>query len=189
MRKNIFKDWNVENLQNEIDKIVKFASDLYNYNYNNCSVTFNNRLKRAYAQVYYETGKIEVSNFLVNDYPDDVVIAVLIHEVCHALSYQYDINGNSGKNHNHDKIFKTMCKELCKGFKVFDSSPASQNYITRDEYIKIHCQGYSKEELMNIFNSITITSGIPFEVKRILVDTLFIKSLCIFNHILILDSS
>lgn len=187
MRKNLFTNWSVEKLQNEVDKIVRIASNLYNYNYNNCSVTFNNRLKRAYAQIYYETGKIEVSNFLVSDYPDDVVIAVLIHEVCHALSYQYDINGTSGKNHNHDKIFKVMCKELCEIFKVVDSSPARQDYMTRDEYIKMYCRGYSKEELIDIFNSITITSGIPFIVKRMLVDTQFIN--LFYSYILILDSS
>lgn len=176
-----FINWNYKKIQSFINEVVDVAKNLYDYDYKYCTHARNNRLKRTYAQTYYIKNYIEVSNFLINDYVDDFIKSTLIHEVCHALCYQFD-GVKSNINHNHDKIFKSMCRNLCEAFKVPDGSKACENGLLKVDYIK----QLEKRVLEVIEPSIIITKIVRYSFIKV-VDTQFIKSF--YNYILILNSS
>lgn len=170
-----FTNWTFEVLNNYINEVLEVAKKLFNFNYRDFTIAKNSRLKRAYARCWYVKNHIEFSNFLLEDYVDDFVKSTIIHEMCHALSYQFD--GKKSKiDHNHDATFKRMCRALCKELGVPDGSKASANGETRQEAIEKYNQqekitvGKFVETIIDIVIKVTINVFI----KAIDVDTLFL---------------
>lgn len=174
-KKPEFTNWTFEVLNNYINEVLEVAKKLFNFNYKDFTIAKNSRLKRAYARCWYVKNHIEFSNFLLEDYADDFVKSTIIHEMCHALSYQFD--GKKSKiDHNHDATFKRMCRALCKELDVPDGSKASANGETRQEAIEKYNQqgkitvGKFVETIIDIVIKVTINVFI----KAIDVDTLFL---------------
>lgn len=174
-KKPEFTNWTFEVLNNYINEVLKIAKKLFNFNYEDFTIAKNSRLKRAYARCWYTKNHIEFSDFLLKDYADDFVKSTIIHEMCHALSYQFD--GKKSKiDHNHDATFKRMCRALCKELDVPDGSKASANGETRQEAIEKYNQqgkitvGKFVETIIDIVIKVTINVFI----KAIDVDTLFL---------------
>lgn len=176
-----FINWNFETIENFIDKVVDVAQDIYSYDYQYCTHIINNRLRSTYARTYYMKNHIEISNFLINDYVDSFIKSTLIHEVCHALCYQFD-GVKSRINHNHDKVFKSMCKVLCDAFEVPDGSKAFENGLLKTDYIK----ELEKRVIEVVEFSTMITKNIKYSFIKV-VGTQLRK--LFYNYILILDSS
>lgn len=174
-KKPEFTNWTFEILNNYINEVLKVAKKLFNFYYKDLTIAKNSRLKRAYARCWYTRNHIEFSDFLLEDYVDDFVKSTIIHEMCHALSYQFD-GKKSKTDHNHDATFKRMCKALCKELGVPDGSKASENGETRKEAIEKYNQqgkitvGKFVETIITIF----IKNIIKIFVKIINVDTLFL---------------
>lgn len=174
-KKPEFTNWTFEVLNNYINEVLEVAKKLFNFNYRDFTIAKNSRLKRAYARCWYVKNHIEFSNFLLEDYVDNFVKSTIIHEMCHALSYQFD--GKKSKiDHNHDATFKRMCRALCKELDVPDGSKASENGETRQEAIEKYNQqekitvGKFVETIIDIVIKVTINVFI----KAIDVDTLFL---------------
>lgn len=170
-----FTNWNFEVLNNYINEVLKIAKKLFNFNYEDFTIAKNSRLKRAYARCWYVKNHIEFSNFLLEDYADNFVKSTIIHEMCHALSYQFD--GEKSKiDHNHDATFKRMCGALCKELDVPDGSKASANGETRQEAIeKYNQQGkITVGKFVETIIDIVIKNTVNVFVKTIDVDTLFL---------------
>lgn len=174
-KKPEFTSWTFEVLNNYINEVLEVAKKLFNFNYRDFTIAKNSRLKRAYARCWYTRNHIEFSDFLLKDYVDEFVKSTIIHEMCHALSYQFD--GKKSKiDHNHDATFKRMCRALCKELDVPDGSKASENGETRKEAIKKYNQqgkiivGKFVETIIDIVIKVTINVFI----KAIDVDTLFL---------------
>ena len=170
-----FTSWTFEVLNNYINEVLEVAKKLFNFNYRDFTIAKNSRLKRAYARCWYTKNHIEFSDFLLKDYVDEFIKSTIIHEMCHALSYQFD--GKKSKiDHNHDATFKRMCRALCKELGVPDGSKASENGETRKEAIEKYNQqgkitvGKFVETIIDIFIKVTINVFI----KAIDVDTLFL---------------
>lgn len=179
-KKPEFTNWTFEILNNYINEVLEVAKKLFNFNYRDFTIAKNSRLKRAYARCWYVKNRIEFSNFLLEDYVDNFVKSTIIHEMCHALSYQFD--GKKSKiDHNHDATFKRMCRALCKELGVPDGSKASENGETRKEAIEKYNQhnqqgkitvGKFVETIIDIV--ILIKNIVDVFVKTIDVDTLFL---------------
>lgn len=176
-----FTDWTFKILNNYINEVLEVAKKLFNFNYKDLTIAKNSRLKRAYARCWYTRNHIEFSDFLLEDYVDDFVKSTIIHEMCHALSYQFD--GKKSKiDHNHDATFKRMCRALCEKLGVPDGSKASENGETRQEAIekynhqeknnKLITVGKFVETIIDIV--ILIKNTVNIFVKTIDVDTLFL---------------
>ena len=174
-KKPEFTDWTFEVLNTYISEVLEVAKKLFNFNYRDFTIAKNSRLKRAYARCWYTKNHIEFSDFLLEDYVDGFVKSTIIHEMCHALSYQFD--GKKSKiDHNHDATFKRMCRVLCEELGVPDGSKASANGETRQEAIEKYNQqekitvGKFVETIIDIVIKVTINVFI----KAIDVDTLFL---------------
>ena len=174
-----FINWTFEILNNYISEVLEVAKKLFNYNYKSFTTAKNSRLTRAYARCWYTRNHIEFSNFLLEDYSDDFVKSTIIHEMCHALSYQFD--GKKSKiNHNHDATFKRMCRALCKELGVSDGSKASENGETRQEIVEKYNQQKKNNKIITVGKfvetiiDIVIKNTINVFVKIINVDTLFL---------------
>lgn len=176
-KKPEFTSWTFEVLNNYINEVLEVAKKLFNFNYRDFTIAKNSRLKRAYARCWYTRNHIEFSDFLLKDYVDEFVKSTIIHEMCHALSYQFD--GKKSKiDHNHDATFKRMCRALCKELDVPDSFKASANGETRQEAIEKYNQqgkiivGKFVETIIDIV--IFIKNIVNVFVKTIDVNTLFL---------------
>lgn len=174
-----FTNWTFEVLNNYINEVLEVAKKLFNFSYKGFTISVNSRLTRAYARCWYTKNQIEFSNFLLEDYTDDFVKSTIIHEMCHALSYQFD--GKKSKiDHNHDATFKRMCRVLCEELGVPDGSKASENGETRQEAIEKYNQQEKNNSLISIGKfvetiiDIVIKITINVFVKTINVDTLFL---------------
>ena len=174
-KKPEFTNWTFEILNNYINEVLEVAKKLFNFNYKDFTIAKNSRLKRAYARCWYIRNHIEFSDFLLEDYVDSFVKSTIVHEMCHALSYQFD--GKKSKiDHNHDATFKKMCKVLCKELDVPDGSKASENGETRKEAIeKYNQQGkITVGKFVETIIDIVIKNTINVFIKAIDVDTLFL---------------
>ena len=174
-KKPEFTNWNFEVLNAYISEVLEVAKKLFNFNYRDFTIAKNSRLKRAYARCWYIRNHIEFSDFLLEDYVDSFVKSTIVHEMCHALSYQFD--GKKSKiDHNHDATFKRMCRALCKELGVPDGSKASENGETRKEAIeKYNQQGkITVGKFVETIIVILIKNTANVFVKTIDVDTLFL---------------
>lgn len=170
-----FTDWTFKILNNYINEVLEVAKKLFNFNYKDLTIAKNSRLKRAYARCWYTRNHIEFSDFLLEDYVDDFVKSTIIHEMCHALSYQFD--GKKSKiDHNHDATFKRMCRALCEELGVPDGSKASENGETRKEAIKKYNQQgkITVGKFVETIIVVLIKNIVNVFVKTIDVDTLFL---------------
>ena len=174
-----FTDWTFKILNNYINEVLEVAKKLFNFNYKDLTIAKNSRLKRAYARCWYTKNHIEFSNFLLEDYVDDFVKSTIIHEMCHALSYQFD--GKKFKiDHNHDATFKRMCRALCEELGVPDGSKASENGETRQEAIEKYNHQEKNNKLITVGKfvetiiDIVIKNTVNVFIKTIDVDTLFL---------------
>ncbi len=180
-KKPEFTNWTFEVLNNYISEVLEVAKKLFNFNYRDFTIAKNSRLKRAYARCWYVKNHIEFSNFLLEDYVDNFVKSTIIHEMCHALSYQFD--GKKSKiDHNHDATFKRMCRALCKKLDIPDDSKASENGETRQEAIEKYNQQEKNNKLITVGKFvetiidiiILIKNTVNVFIKAIDVDTLFL---------------